>query len=227
MEGSCEGTSASGSKMSPLSSLQPIPDPLTATSTQSTPDIPINPSPKQPLPPHNQQLPIRFQDLLPEPPLPVVDPHSTSSSSSIIPHIFLHMFNSFSTQFNKFGIMCAYCHWPSHDLDSFLTVDELSQSHEPIVPNPAEGERHNYSLPWPWSNMSIWCLMTWKETGSALKSNTEVMQLVHDILQAPDFDVQDLSLFDASRHTSQLDAAQKSIPPEDLFSIDKWKRTTV
>ena len=69
--------------------------------------------------------------------------------------------------------------------------------------------------------------MTWKETGSALKSDTEVTQLVHDVLQAPDFDIQDLSLFDASRHTSQLDTDHKSIPPEDLFSINKWKCMTV
>ena len=52
-------------------------------------------------------------------------------------------------------------------------------------------------------------------------------QLVHDILQAPDFNIQDLSLFNASRHTSQIDAAQKEIPPKDVFGIDGWKRTMV
>ena len=69
--------------------------------------------------------------------------------------------------------------------------------------------------------------MTWKETGSNLKSNSEVTRLVHDVLQASDFDIQDLSLFNTSRHTSQIDAAQKEIPPEDVFGIDRWKRTMV
>ena len=39
--------------------------------------------------------------------------------------------------------------------------------------------------------------------------------------------MQDLSRFDASRETSQFDAAEKKIPPEDAFRIDKWKRASI
>jgi hypothetical protein len=206
-------------------SLRPIPDPLATTSMQPTTDAPVVASPEQPLPPHNQPPPARYQDLLPQPLLPMIDPQPTSSSS-VIPRVFIHVFDSFWTQFNKFGIVHAYRHCPSHDPDSFLNVDELSRSCEPIVPNPAEGCR-DYSPPWPWSNMSIWHLMTWKETGSNLKSNSEVTWLVHDVLQALDFDIQDLSLFNTSRHTSQIDATQKVIPPDVVFGIDGWKHTMV
>lgn len=209
-----------------MSSLQSIPNPFTTATTQPTSDTPITVSLEQPLPPRNQQLPARYRDLLPEPPLPVINPQPTPSSSSVIPRILLHVFNSFRTQFNKFSIVHAYCHRPSHDPDSFLSVDELSQSCNPI-PNPAEGKHGDYSLPWPWLNMSIWRLMIWKETGSTLKSNLEVTWLVHDVLQAPDFNIQDLSLFNAFRYMSQLDAAQKEIPPKDLFRINGWKHTTV
>ena len=89
-------------------SLWPIPGSLTA-STQPTTNASIVASLEQPLPPRNWRLPAKYQDLLPEPPLPAIDPQPTTSSS-VIPHIFLHVFDSFWTQFNKFGIMCAYRH---------------------------------------------------------------------------------------------------------------------
>ena len=85
-----------------------LPDPPAEASMQSTANAPVDPSPKQGLPPRNQRLPARYRDLLPEPPLPAVDPQPASSFSSIIPRVFLHVFNSFRTQFNKFGIARAY-----------------------------------------------------------------------------------------------------------------------
>ena len=59
------------------------------------------------------------------------------------------------------------------------------------------------------------------------KSNSKVTQLVHEVLLAPDFDLQDLSRFNASRETSWFDTAEKEISPEDVFSINKWKHTLV
>ena len=64
--------------------------------------------------------------------------------------------------------------------------------------------------------------MRWKESGSNQKSNSEVTRLVHEVLQAPDFSIRDLTGFDASRETSRLDAAQKEIPHDDPFGIDRW-----
>ena len=63
--------------------------------------------------------------------------------------------------------------------------------------------------------------------GSTQKSDSEVTQLVHEVLRAPDFDMQDLSRFDASRETSQFNAAKKKIPPEDAFRINKWKCASI
>ena len=39
--------------------------------------------------------------------------------------------------------------------------------------------------------------------------------------------MQDLSRFDTSRETSQFNAAEKKIPPEDAFGIDKWKHASI
>jgi hypothetical protein len=106
-------------------------------------------------------------------------------------------------------------------------VEELTQNPEPIVPNSMEAKCGDYSPPWPWRNMSIWRLMRWKSTGSNLKSNAKVTRLVHDVLEAPDFDIQELSSFNASRKTSHFDAVEKEIPPEDVFAVDRWKRTSI
>ena len=131
---------------------------------------------------------------------------TTASSSSIIPSVFLDVFDSFTMQFNRFGIVYAYHHHTSHNPDFLLSVNKLSQTCESIPPNSVEEKYGNYSSPWPWSNMSIWYLMMWKYTGSAQKSNAKVSWVVCEVLQAPDFNIQDLWRFNASTKTSQFDA---------------------
>ena len=153
----------------------------------------------------------------------MVNPQPAPSSISILPHVFLHVFDSFYTHFNKFGLVHAYQHCPSHDPDSFISVEELTQNPKPIIPNSVEAKHSNYSPPWPWHNMSIWCLMKWKSTSSNLKSNAEVTRLVHDVLKALDFNIQELSSLNASHETSHFDAIKKEIPPKDAFGVDRWK----
>ena len=253
LEPSTEASTQSTSNAPPdPSPEQTLPDPPADASTQPTSNVPLDPSPEQTLrappaeastqstlnvaggpepehtlPARNRRLPARYRDLLPEPPLPAVDPQPGPSSISILPRVFLHIFDSFRTQFNKFGLARAYRHRPSHDPDSFVTVEQLTQTPNPIVPNSAETKRGDYSPPWPWRNMSIWRLMRWKATGSNLKSDAEITRLVHEVIEAPDFDIQDLSNFNASREASRFDAVEKEIPPEDVFAVDRWKRTSI
>ncbi|KAH0826072.1 hypothetical protein J3R83DRAFT_5806 [Lanmaoa asiatica] len=75
--------------------------------------------------------------------------------------------------------------------------------------------------------MSIWHLMSWKTTEETLKSNSEVTQLVHEVLQALDFNISDLSRFNASKEAAWFDAAEKPIPSEDVFGINRWKHTAI
>ena len=70
--------------------------------------------------------------------------------------------------------------------------------------------------------MSIWHLMTWAITGSHQKSTSEVTRLVDDVLQAPDFSIEELAGFEAHRETRRLDAAQNTLCKDDPFGLDKW-----
>ena len=65
--------------------------------------------------------------------------------------------------------------------------------------------------------------MQWMTTSSHQKSNSEVTRLVHDVLQAPDFNIQELQGFDAQTEARHLDAAVNALPTDDPFSMDQWK----
>lgn len=69
--------------------------------------------------------------------------------------------------------------------------------------------------------------MTWALTGRRQKSAREVTRLVHDVLQAPDFSIAELTGFDARTETRRLDAAQKTIRTDAPFGQDKWQRRSV
>lgn len=65
--------------------------------------------------------------------------------------------------------------------------------------------------------------MTWAFTGSRQKSVSEVTRLVHNILEAPDFSVAELTGFDARTETRRSDAAQKTIRKDNPFGQDQWQ----
>ncbi|KAF8119910.1 hypothetical protein EV363DRAFT_1157368, partial [Boletus edulis] len=73
-------------------------------------------------PARTRRLPARFRDVLPEPPLPV----PAQPPPVVILRVILHVFDSFRTAFNTFGIAREYRHRPTYDPDSFLTLEELS-----------------------------------------------------------------------------------------------------
>ena len=55
----------------------------------------------------------------------------------------------------------------------------------------------------------------------------EVTRLVTEVIQAPDFDPEELAGFIAQTATEHLDTAQKSLPPDNPFSQDRWKWTNI
>ena len=79
--------------------------------------------------------------------------------------------------------------------------------------------------PWPWKNMTIWQLMSWKLTGSCDKSDGELNRLVKTI-HADDFKVDELKDFNAHTQTKVMDEAEES-GTEDVFKHDGWKTATV
>ena len=183
-------------------------------------------------PVQSRRLPTRFKDVLPEPPLP--SSHSPSipsgSSSQVLPHVILHVFDSFRTSFNKFSIARDYCHRPSYDPDSILMLDQLSNT-QPMIDLLSTVPLHISSPPpppWPWKNMSVWHLMTWMMTGSTQKSSAEVTHLVHEVICSPDFDLNDLDGFNARTQMRQFNKS-KNVPSDDIGSLrqDSWKESTI
>ena len=161
-------------------------------------------------------------------------PTPTVDQPSLPCRVILHVFDSFRTAFNTFGIAHDYRHRPSYDPDSFLSINNLSDapratSHESgSVGSESCEDRYGPSgdraPPWPWANMSIWRLMSWKLTGSNQKSNAELTQLVKEVIQAPDFNAADLAKFHASTESRRLDDEGTGVADEaGAFSRDGWK----
>lgn len=73
--------------------------------------------------------------------------------------------------------------------------------------------------------MSIWRLMSWAFTGSHDKSMSEVNKLVQDVLQVPNFSLNELEGFDA--HTESMYMEQQASATGDFFHKDQWCQTTV
>ena len=164
-------------------------------------------------------LPAQFRDVVPEPPLPVsaITEDATLAESdnsvpqSTLPRVILHVFDTIHTSFNGFGIARDYRHRPSYDPDSFISVDQLSKSHDDEAPVPIPLTSHLLPLPpWPWKNMSIWRMMTWMMTGSKQKSEAEVTRLAN-ILQADNFELHDLRGFNAHTEMKRFDRSESAL----------------
>ncbi|KAL4078094.1 hypothetical protein V8B97DRAFT_2021303 [Scleroderma yunnanense] len=121
-------------------------------------------------------------------------------SSSILPCIILHTFNSFHTNFNKFGIAHEYQHWPSYDPKHNVMTEELTN----------------------FGNNSVWQIMTWQMTGNHKKSCHEMKQLIDEVLHVDDFRLEDLSGFNAEMAMRKLDKAE-AVLESDGFDWDGWK----
>ena len=107
--------------------------------------------------PQPHRLLVRFQDQLPEPPVSTDVPPTIAST---VRCIFLHIFNSFQTGLNSFGIACKYQPQPMHDPDWFVSQGDLA--FQPPLAAPLA----DCTPSWPWANMTIWHLITWVLTSS-------------------------------------------------------------
>ena len=161
-----------------------------------------------------QRAPLRFHDILPEPPraVPVL------VSQPRLPAVYLMVTNPLTTASNGFGLFRRYLFHPSHDPSAFVNPSDLSNltthSPPPPAPKPKVTDR---DPPWPFSSMSVWRLMRWMNTGSSSKSEGEVDRLIRDVINAPDFQAEDLQDLNTHRENRRLDTANKATPFEDDF----------
>ncbi|KAJ3858791.1 hypothetical protein EV359DRAFT_75796 [Lentinula novae-zelandiae] len=82
-----------------------------------------------------------------------------------------------------------------------------------------------FNPPWLFDNMSTYRIMQWLNTGSSVKSEGEATQLVEEVLNAPDFDIKDLSHFSAHRENLRADEAK--IPESASNYLSGFETTSV
>ncbi|KAI6113867.1 hypothetical protein EDD16DRAFT_1483687, partial [Pisolithus croceorrhizus] len=138
--------------------------------------------------------------------------------------VTLHVFDSFWTSFNAFGMAHEYQDQPSYNLEHSISVHELSESTgngSAVV-----GSDIQCKLPpWPWQNMSIWRLMAWQLMGGGEKSSTETTRLVHNVLLAEDFNLEDISGFNAKTAIRSMDRSEATLAfdSNSVSEQDGWK----
>ena len=181
------------------------------TSTVNTVAAPTEPAME---PQRTRRAPARFQDVLPEPPVPTTAPWPQ------LPTVYLMVTNPLKTAMNSFGLFRQYLFHPSYDPDSFVNPSDLSNlaGTRDTLPPPVS-KATNRKPPWPFANMSVWRLMDWMNTGGKSKSEGEVNRLVNGVLKAPDFRTEDLHRFSAHHENECLDIADKTNYLEDGFQV--------
>ncbi|KIO10575.1 hypothetical protein M404DRAFT_129519, partial [Pisolithus tinctorius Marx 270] len=148
------------------------------------------------------------------------------ATTSSLPQVILHVFDSFHTGFNGFGIAHQYKHQPSYDPECSLPAQDLSNPADNDGASMVVSDTH-HRPPWPWPNMSTWRLMAWQLTGNGEKSGAETTRLVHDILLANDFKLEDISGFNAETAIKNMDRSEATLTSNsesmDAPEWDGWK----
>ena len=122
------------------------------------------------------------------------------------------------TASNSFGLFQHYLFHPLYDPSAFVDPSDLSNlaTHAPPPPAP-KPKVTDHNPPWPFSSMSVWRLMHWMNTRNSSKSKGKVDRLVRDVINAPDFQVEDFQNLNVHHENCRLDTANKAMPFEDDF----------
>jgi hypothetical protein len=182
-------------------------------------------------------VPRKFNDILPDdedinpPNVPGNDPSLVAkkqdSSQRRIQRVLLTLRDTLQTAYNIFGLSRQYPRRPSFEPDKFVPSFLLAKTsptsikvHDTQEPDPSRGVREP---PHPFPNMTVYRLMMWMNSGSHQKSQTEVMHLVQDVIQAEDFNATDLNGFSVRRclRTLDNDASKETFTfPDDWVEAD-------
>ena len=181
--------------------LPPIQPPPAITTDQLEPVV---------LPRRARRRPVHFQDILPETPVP-------TPPKQQLPMVYLMVTNPLMTIRNTLGVFQKYLFHPSYDPDSVVDPGELSNLG--LGASPIEPKSTEHGPPWPFSNMSVWRLAKWMNTGSRSKSEGEVNWLVNDVLKSPNFSIEDIQGFNAHQANGHLNASKKKNPLDNNFQV--------
>lgn len=104
------------------------PSPLSLPLPTSTPPPPSQPPPQftqAGRPKRNYRLPARYEDVNPEPLLPLEA--ENEQPTAVLPRLRLIVRNRLRTAANSFGLLQEYLYRPSFDPDSFIPEEDLHQ----------------------------------------------------------------------------------------------------
>lgn len=193
-------------------------------STPVTPDI--RPSG---LPNRKTRRPTRYQDYtdeLPPPPPPIVPdihPEDVSSQGQAGPSSAVY-----KTPPNQFGVFHVFdTGLPTYVPNEFHSLENLSDSPNfEVAPNTIPtgwwagfgSSLRQLEETWfaPFLSASTFRLMKWFYGASTIKSLTELDRLVHEVLLAEDFKLEDLRTFRATKEDQRLgDGQDMSFSPAD------------
>ena len=212
----------------------PLSIPSTHSNNPPVPPLPVHTSTGRPR--RNYRLPARFQDVPPEPdtPLPAAEINATR-------RVLLIVRDNFTTAMNSFGFTRHYPHRPSYDPETIVPQEDLSYhprlpikcltatganlDHATVSQSSSGTSLSTIQLPhtpptpwWPFLNQTTHRLMSWLNNSNPLNSEGEADQLVWEVLLAPDFKMEDLQGFSASRENHRLDRSdQEASPFNDQF----------
>lgn len=157
-------------------------------------------------PQRQRRLPARYRDCLPEPAPAIISPIEPAEiQPPLLPRIRLIVRDSMSTMVNAFGLWRQYLHRPTFDPDGVVLPADLSA---------ATGRLETQSrveVTTSSKNTTVELLLQWQNTGSELKSNGELNRLVN-VLRHPNFSVEDLGGFDATRENRRQDQEDEKSP---------------
>jgi Plavaka transposase len=188
-------------------------------------------------PPRCILVPRNFDDLLPaEEDInpsnstqngPSAATETESQPQRRIQRVLLTLRDTLQTVFNTIGLSRQYPRRPSYEPDKFVPSTLLASS-SPTTPNvrDAQGSKPVAGVsepPHPFPNMTIYRLMTWMNSGNHQKSQAEVTRLVKDVIQAEDFNPEDLNGFSVRRSLRALDndkGEETAIFPDDWVETD-------
>jgi hypothetical protein len=100
---------------------------------------------------------------------------------SRIQYVLLTLRDTLQTAFNSFGIYHLYPCRPSFEPNKSIASSLLVRSH-PIIQGTGS-EENVLLLPYPFLNMTVYCIMSWMNSGSHQKLEAEVQHIVKDVLQ--------------------------------------------
>jgi hypothetical protein len=152
-------------------------------------------------------------------------PRPPSPHQNRIRRVILTLRDTIQTAYNSFGLSRLYPRRPSFEPDRFIPSTLLART----CPTATQGTdppglSNVLSPPYPFSNMSIYRLISWMNSGSHKKSEAEIQRLVQDVLQADDFDIKDLEGFSVRSSLRELDQDKSG---ERITFSDDWVESDV